>query len=233
MSFKSLLSAVNVCIFTIVSSAASAATFNYSGTLEHIFVDNGTGAYAGAMIGDTYFGVYTTENSVNDVTPILPCLNDECEYAFSGPSIISGISNGTVTKSGTDSLVAIWDEYNLEHDDADDINVLSGISWSVGTPLDGWLGDAFLDDGSQMEIGFISLDTSLYSNRDYRALPPDPSSTDLAFFTIEEFDSLGNTTFLGLGRLNAVQVVPIPAAAWLFGSGLLGLIGFSKRKKAA
>ncbi len=27
--------------------------------------------------------------------------------------------------------------------------------------------------------------------------------------------------------------VPIPAAAWLFGSGLLGLIGFSKRKKAA
>ncbi len=28
-------------------------------------------------------------------------------------------------------------------------------------------------------------------------------------------------------------VVPIPAAVWLFGSGLLGLIGFSKRKKAA
>ncbi len=28
-------------------------------------------------------------------------------------------------------------------------------------------------------------------------------------------------------------IVPIPAAAWLFGSGLLGLIGFSKLKKAA
>ncbi len=27
--------------------------------------------------------------------------------------------------------------------------------------------------------------------------------------------------------------VPIPAAVWLFGSGLLGLIGFSKRKKVA
>ena len=27
-------------------------------------------------------------------------------------------------------------------------------------------------------------------------------------------------------------VVPIPAAVWLFGSGLLGLIGFTKRKKA-
>ena len=29
------------------------------------------------------------------------------------------------------------------------------------------------------------------------------------------------------------QVVPIPAAAWLFGSGLLGLVGIARRKKAA
>ena len=30
-----------------------------------------------------------------------------------------------------------------------------------------------------------------------------------------------------------VNAVPIPAAAWLFGSGLLGLIGFARRKKSA
>ena len=30
-----------------------------------------------------------------------------------------------------------------------------------------------------------------------------------------------------------VNVVPVPAAAWLFGSGLLGLVGISRRKKAA
>jgi len=30
-----------------------------------------------------------------------------------------------------------------------------------------------------------------------------------------------------------VQVVPVPAAAWLFGSGLLGLIGIARRKKSA
>lgn len=29
-----------------------------------------------------------------------------------------------------------------------------------------------------------------------------------------------------------VQVVPVPAAVWLFGSGLLGLVGMAKRKKA-
>lgn len=30
-----------------------------------------------------------------------------------------------------------------------------------------------------------------------------------------------------------VSAVPIPAAVWLFGSGLLGLVGMAKRKKAA
>jgi hypothetical protein len=30
-----------------------------------------------------------------------------------------------------------------------------------------------------------------------------------------------------------VTAVPVPAAIWLFGSGLLGLIGIARRKKAA
>jgi len=30
-----------------------------------------------------------------------------------------------------------------------------------------------------------------------------------------------------------IQVVPIPAAFWLFGSGLLGLVGIARRKKGA
>jgi len=35
----------------------------------------------------------------------------------------------------------------------------------------------------------------------------------------------------GAFRVNA-SVVPIPAAVWLFGSGLLGLVGMARRKKA-
>jgi hypothetical protein len=30
-----------------------------------------------------------------------------------------------------------------------------------------------------------------------------------------------------------VVVVPVPAAVWLFGSGLLGLVGIARRKKKA
>jgi hypothetical protein len=140
-----------------------------------------------------------------------------------------------MTETGTGSFVAIWDGYDLETDDAAFINVLPGISWAVGTLLDGWLGDSVLDNGTQLGVGFITQDTNLYSSLGYQALPPSltNTATSLAFFTIEETDSSGNTTFLGFGRLDAVSAVPIPAAVWLFGSGLLGLIGIARRKKVA
>lgn len=42
----------------------------------------------------------------------------------------------------------------------------------------------------------------------------------------------GSTPSWDLMFQTQVQVVPIPAAAWLFGSGLIGLIGVARRKKA-
>lgn len=36
----------------------------------------------------------------------------------------------------------------------------------------------------------------------------------------------------GLERCDSVPSIPVPAAVWLFGSGLIGLIGLARRKKA-
>jgi len=38
---------------------------------------------------------------------------------------------------------------------------------------------------------------------------------------------------LDMGFNYSITAIPVPAAFWLFGSGLLGLIGISRRKKAA
>lgn len=46
---------------------------------------------------------------------------------------------------------------------------------------------------------------------------------------------LGNTFTAGnmMIKLGKVQTVPVPAAVWLFGAGLLGLFGLAKRRQVA
>ena len=49
--------------------------------------------------------------------------------------------------------------------------------------------------------------------------------------TVQVYD-LGAVTLSSNGTLSNVSAVPIPAAVWLFGSGLLGLAGVGRRKSA-
>jgi len=54
------------------------------------------------------------------------------------------------------------------------------------------------------------------------------SATDLRIgIHVQGFADGGSESFV-----NNVTVVPIPAAIWLFGTGLIGLIGIARRKKA-
>jgi hypothetical protein len=48
-----------------------------------------------------------------------------------------------------------------------------------------------------------------------------------------DFLTLPDHNIADLSNVRAFSVVPIPAAIWLFGSGLLGLIGIARRKNAA
>lgn len=51
---------------------------------------------------------------------------------------------------------------------------------------------------------------------------------DVGAFTLNNVSSVKSFS----ATADGYAVVPVPAAAWLFGSGLLGLIGFAKRKRA-
>lgn len=43
----------------------------------------------------------------------------------------------------------------------------------------------------------------------------------------------GPEYYYRINTFSMQAVVPVPAAAWLFGSGAIGLLGFSKRSKVA
>jgi hypothetical protein len=65
-------------------------------------------------------------------------------------------------------------------------------------------------------VTYIAIGVSPYTN--IGDLGPVKSTANRSDFFIQQL---------------SLTEVPIPAALWLFGSGLLGLIGFSRRKKAA
>ena len=61
---------------------------------------------------------------------------------------------------------------------------------------------------------------------------PNSIGTQNDILTAIVTDLSGNTANAQLS-LTGTGVVPVPAAVWLFGSGLLGLVGMARRKKTA
>jgi len=60
---------------------------------------------------------------------------------------------------------------------------------------------------------------------------PPAGSSPISLGLVDESFALDFNTLMARD-LFSIKVVPIPAAVWLFGSGLLGLIGIARRKKA-
>lgn len=56
-------------------------------------------------------------------------------------------------------------------------------------------------------------------------------TSQLGFGAVVLSDALGNVIANPTLVPASITVVPLPAAIWLFGSGVLGLIGIARRKK--
>ena len=70
----------------------------------------------------------------------------------------------------------------------------------------------------------------------FTALNPGVTTTDLGFFEnqptwVDENDVDLASQPRYIGATVTVSAVPVPAAVWLFGSGLIGLVGIARRRK--
>ena len=117
-----------------------------------------------------------------------------------------------------------------------DIDGLQG-HWTIDVPLFvDWSGNTFeysgfslSSDASYSYMGLGGLQTATGQAMDYGTgdvfLVGQATNTDLTS------GIYGTRITLGLnGNDPVLQTVPIPAAAWLFGSGLIGLVGLARRK---
>lgn len=220
------------------------------------------GAGEVGLEGTTVCFVYDP-NDVDPLYGSLTVSGDNIFVTPTAFTAVSNDGAGTVQVSGTGTIQVIakpgyvLDGINLG--EIGDYRMLETAGGNTSVDVDGWLrvydwfdpvpifgteettnltiaGDLSIADGNNHNwtgSGSFDLTTVLWDDRDHVGLTLQNTLT--AFSTLIGDQAMIQKKAIGSEITVSVNTspVPIPAAAWLFGSGLLGLIGIARRKKAA
>jgi len=232
-------------LFMMAGGYAQAATYNisYSGTFTSIFDTDGNagGSFSpgtGINIGDTFNGTFilnTGSTAIGDSSSTPPIYTS---YNFVGAQTPNLTLNGTETVSLKPKAgLAVVDNVNTA---LLPTYYAGGVRDSGFDPLPGSADfllfytdeqgfDATTNTGYEIILAMFDPNGTAFSGTGI----PDPLSPLSNSFLIYLETINGTTQAAGFGPISnpTISAVPIPAAAWLFGSGLLGLIGFARRKK--
>lgn len=214
---------------TLAANAGSTGTYNLTGGT--LTVNNGITNNAGGVF-NTGAGTIVTVGGPGFIN----------HGQLNGPGTIAGniTSDGTIAPGNSPGTLAIAGDYTQSALGTLAVEIgglLAGTEYDVlnvtGTAtLDGTLDVSLFDLGSglfapQAGDSFDILTADLlqgsFSTLSFAALLDPNLSWQINYL----IDAIGTTDVV---RLSVVNAVPIPPAVWLFGSGLLGLIGVARRK---
>ena len=244
--YKACLSGAACVLFTALSMPSQAASVSYDLTVTN----DGTGNIPS---GTPYARVVIDDNAglINFTVTILNSdLTDNKGTNFG----LQSFGFNVVTPGAADGLQAVdiinapagWissvDLDNLAQNgmgkfdatvsDGGQFRVDPALTFSINLP-----GDSISDyiDGSSKGYFFSAHITGF---NDLNPLPPadDPNDgTGLCYDTTGQGDFTAECNFLTSVWVagSTPTVIPVPAAVWLFGSGLLGLVGVARRKKVS
>ena len=156
-------------------------------------------------------------------------INDTFSVDIIGSGFTSNVDGGGVNLSYDSSVLNIL---SVSIDES--VWDFGGTGISTGT-IDNGAGSV---DGIMMNtFGNVVTGNFVVATVQFQAMGPGTSGLGLSEFLLNPWASGGsllNPDFLdgSLTVSDPSAVVPVPAAAWLFGSGLLGLVGMARRKKA-
>jgi hypothetical protein len=164
-----------------------------------------------------FMAVYTLTGMANAATINLSATLD-CAQANAGA--------GTCGAGGTGIGLA---ELSLD----DSTNILNWfVDWgglSGATTVAHFHGAAAPNQNAGVQVDFFALGGALNPSVGNVVINAGQAADLLAGLW---YVNIHSTTFAGGEIRGQVNVVPIPAAAWLFGSALVGLVGVGRRKKA-
>lgn len=224
---------------------AAPVTLSFTTTIGDV-----SGSYVGELsIGQTIMGSFTFDIDEANADPgaitvpsVVPGHEFSSFYEFSGAPYDVSLSVPTSFTNTAPVGVVVNDNLTLTADDTggllpagnyDWVEILGSSTTSVCL-LPGGVCAADEYSPANGEEWTLALfgDTNWFS--DGSVIPDSLPSSYTAILVGFEFDVDGLETgavFANVGTVN-VSSVPVPAAVWLFGSGLIGLFGLARRKKA-
>ena len=210
------ISTVIFSFFMLTSSMATASVIlsptavvgNTMGTGENggstTNIINQTGLSSGFVSGVTDFSAYLATNPIHDTN------NEDNAWAGENGPVLGDLDfdlGGTFLLSS----LALWSQSNFNG-------------------IDGFTVFSSLDDTFSSIINLGTFSASILNTITVQTFAT-PSTTQFIRLRVNSIHGGDN---VNIGEIAfEVSAVPIPATAWLFGSGLLGLIGMARRKKAA
>jgi hypothetical protein len=206
--------------FSMLTPASAATAIDYSNTTGSSVNLDPTDGCGGGAVGCFYF----TSGSNLEVT------SGTASGFFGGVSGNFGVGaiTTTTTPQGPLETASVTGTGNL--------NIFDG-SFTLTADLN-WVDiTTFGTAGSLNTLGTANLNNILYSgsNIDLLALASAGSGTQTATFQFssptsltELFTNRSSTTSTSFS--GSISAVPIPASVWLFGTGLLGLAGLTRKK---
>jgi len=199
------------CVLAMVSTSASAApiTVNWTGTVT------ATGVAGSVDIGDTISGYYTYDDGTTVTTSVYNPAADSNTFVTNHDSYFSvnGFSGYT-----TGNNIAVFNDFSVSTGDQFDTR-------GYGAP---YFGDTI--GGFSVTQIFVRFNDSTATALDTSALPSFLDPADFDNNLKSRIDGPGIQFQIDDFSFSEASTVPVPAAAWLFGSGLLGLIGVARRK---
>ncbi len=160
------------------------------------------------------------------VVSFSPCGGD-----FTGTNI--NIGSLTIAGSTSDGAYAVTDGVLSFNTGTQSLNIqgsVAGLGISSQTLLSSTMDDFSYDYSNGNTLNFFEASgSSALSTNLLSAIGLSGTGFDYLAYSID-VNSLGQVVDAGV--VNTTSVVPLPAAAWLFGSAILGLLGVARRKNA-
>jgi hypothetical protein len=207
-----LLGAVFACVAALISTSLNAALviYDFTGTVT----DAGNIAGVSASLNDMIIGEFAYDTSTLDSKPGDTTSGEYIDFTITPPLKIT-LPSGSIT---FDSFTSVF------------VTVATDITIAAGAPDPTVSGNNLNHDitfslkSTSTALATDALPTSIDLN-DFDSVTGAFSSFSLAN------GSAGDSIFYSIDTLE-LRAMPIPPALWLFGSGLLGLVGMARRKKA-